>query len=44
VPIECVADRSETSHHMNLFDIDMKYGDVLPLAEVLAGLRSRPSR
>jgi maleamate amidohydrolase len=36
VPIECVADRSETSHQVNLFDIDMKYGDVVPLAEVLA--------
>jgi len=36
VPIECVADRSETSHQVNLFDIDMKYGDVVPLSEVLA--------
>lgn len=36
VPIECVADRSETSHQVNLFDIDMKYGDVVPLANVLA--------
>ena len=44
VPIECVADRSETSHEMNLFDMDMKYADVLPLADVLATLRSRPSR
>ena len=44
VPIECVADRSETAHQMNLFDMDMKYADVLPLAEVLAALRSRPSR
>ncbi len=38
VPVECVADRSETSHQVNLFDIDMKYGDVLPLADVLAHL------
>ena len=36
VPIECVADRSETSHQVNLFDIDMKYGDVVPLSDVLA--------
>ena len=36
VPIECVADRSATSHQVNLFDIDMKYGDVVPLADVLA--------
>ena len=38
VPLECVADRSEASHQVNLFDIDMKYGDVLPLAEVLTHL------
>jgi len=38
VPLECVADRSETSHQVNLFDIDMKYGDVTPLAEVLTHL------
>jgi nicotinamidase-related amidase len=36
VPIECVADRSATSHQVNLFDIDMKYGDVVPLADVVA--------
>jgi maleamate amidohydrolase len=41
VPIECVADRSNASHQMNLFDMDMKYADVLPLEEVLATLRSR---
>ena len=35
VPLEAVADRSPTSHQVNLFDIDMKYGDVLPLADVL---------
>jgi nicotinamidase-related amidase len=38
VPVECVADRSETSHQVNLFDIDMKYGDVVPLADVLPRL------
>ena len=36
VPLECVADRSATSHQVNLFDMDMKYADVLPLADVLA--------
>jgi maleamate amidohydrolase len=41
VPIECVADRSPTSHEVNLFDIDMKYADVLPLADVLAHLGRR---
>jgi maleamate amidohydrolase len=38
VPIEAVADRSETSHQVNLFDMDMKYADVLPLADVLRHL------
>lgn len=41
VPLECVADRSETSHQVNLFDIDMKYGDVVPLNEVLTHLGRR---
>jgi hypothetical protein len=40
VPIECVADRSETSHQISLFDLDMKYADVTPLDEVLAHLRA----
>ena len=44
VPIECVADRSETSHQVNLFDMDMKYADVLPLAEVLDHLRRQGER
>jgi nicotinamidase-related amidase len=39
VPLEAVADRSPTSHQVNLFDIDMKYGDVTPLADVLAHLQ-----
>jgi nicotinamidase-related amidase len=39
VPIECVADRSETCHQVNLFDMDMKYADVVPLGEVLDHLR-----
>jgi maleamate amidohydrolase len=41
IPLECVADRSETSHQVNLFDMDMKYADVVPLAEVLEHLRRR---
>jgi len=42
VPIECVADRGQVSHEVSLFDMDMKYADVIPLADVLcylAGLR-----
>jgi nicotinamidase-related amidase len=35
VPVEAVCDRGVTSHKVTLFDIHMKYGDVIPLAEVL---------
>lgn len=31
---ECVYDRHEATRAMNLFDMDQKYADVLPLAEV----------
>jgi maleamate amidohydrolase len=39
VPEECVADRAVLPHKLNLFDIHMKYGDVLPLDAVLDYLR-----
>lgn len=42
VPRECVADRGPEPHEANLFDIDMKYGDVLPLTAVLDALRAAP--
>ncbi len=32
---ECVFDRHEAAHAINLFDMHQKYADVLPLAEVL---------
>jgi maleamate amidohydrolase len=32
---ECVIDRHEATHAINLFDMNQKYADVLPLAEVL---------
>lgn len=35
VPRECVGDRHTGPHEANLFDINAKYGDVLPLADVL---------
>jgi hypothetical protein len=35
-------DRGRASHAINLFDMDQKYADVLPLAEVLAYLRALP--
>jgi maleamate amidohydrolase len=40
LPEECVADRGELSHKVNLFDIHMKYGDVRPLRDVLTYLES----
>jgi maleamate amidohydrolase len=38
VPEECVFDRDEAPHAINLFDMNQKYADVLPLDEVLAYL------
>jgi nicotinamidase-related amidase len=40
IPEECVFDRHEAPHAINLFDLDQKYADVMPLEEVLAYLRS----
>jgi nicotinamidase-related amidase len=39
VPREAVGDRNPAAHEANLYDIDTKYGDVLSLDEVLAGVR-----
>ena len=36
VPAECVGDRHPAPHEAALFDMNAKYGDVLPVAEVLA--------
>tara|TARA_B100000315_G_C14510049_1_gene556535 strand:- start:164 stop:904 length:741 start_codon:yes stop_codon:yes gene_type:complete len=36
---ECVFDRTEASHAMNLFDLNQKYADVIPLAEVIQYLQ-----
>ena len=35
VPQECVADRVVVPHKVNLFDMQMKYADVLPVEEFL---------
>jgi maleamate amidohydrolase len=43
VPEECVSDRAEGPHRANLFDIDSKYGDVVPLAEVVEYLEGLPA-
>ncbi len=48
VPQEAVTDRAPGPHYSNLFDINAKYGDVVPLAEVLehldAAVAGRPAR
>ena len=38
VPREAVGDRNPAAHEANLYDIDAKYGDVVPLDEVLEQL------
>jgi nicotinamidase-related amidase len=44
IPEECVGDRGVVSHKVNLFDMHMKYGDVLPLERVLSHLAAlRPA-
>jgi nicotinamidase-related amidase len=40
VPEECVFDRDEASHAINLFDLEEKYADVIPLDETIEYLRS----
>jgi maleamate amidohydrolase len=36
VPRECVGDRAQAPHEANLFDIQAKYADVVPLEDALA--------
>jgi maleamate amidohydrolase len=40
VPREAVGDRNEQAHEANLYDIDAKYGDVVPMGKVLEYLKS----
>jgi maleamate amidohydrolase len=40
VPEECVADKHESPHFANLYDMALKYADVVPVAEVIAYLRA----
>ena len=35
VPEECVADKHESPHFANLYDMALKYADVMPVREVL---------
>jgi maleamate amidohydrolase len=44
VPRECVGDRAQAPHDANLFDIQAKYADVVPLEEALAYIESVPGR
>jgi nicotinamidase-related amidase len=40
VPEECVADKHESPHFANLYDMALKYADVIPVAEVIAHLEA----
>ncbi|MBU2608268.1 MAG: isochorismatase family protein [Chloroflexi bacterium] len=42
VPRECVADRAKGPHEANLFDINQKYGDVVPVQRVIDYLNNLP--
>ena len=42
VPIEAVGDRAAEPHEANLFDMEAKYADVLPLKDVIAYLQGLP--
>jgi isochorismate hydrolase len=39
---ECVFDRGQASHKINLFDMAMKYADVIPLKEAIEYIRGLP--
>ena len=39
VPEECVSDKHESPHFANLYDMALKYADVLPVSEVMAYLQ-----
>jgi maleamate amidohydrolase len=43
VPCEAVGERCELFHEVNLLDIDLDLGDVMPVDEVIAALNSRKS-
>lgn len=38
VPEECVSDKHESPHFANLYDMALKYADVVPVAKVLADI------
>jgi hypothetical protein len=44
VPKEAVGERCEIMHEVNLLDIDIDLGDVMPVAEVVRQLASESPR
>ncbi|MFZ9812040.1 MAG: isochorismatase family protein, partial [Burkholderiaceae bacterium] len=42
VPEECVADKHESPHFANLYDVAVKYADVLSFQETLSQLKAVP--
>jgi len=44
VPQECVYDRGQTSHAVNLFDMAQKYADVMPVETLINQLKAVPAR
>ncbi len=44
VPEECVADKHESPHFANLYDMAVKYADVLPVGDVVQGISSMEGR
>ena len=40
IPKECVGDRSEDIHEANLFDMNSKNADVIPIEEVVSFIRN----
>ncbi|HJU47283.1 MAG TPA: isochorismatase family protein [Gaiellaceae bacterium] len=44
VPRECVGDRAQAPHDANLFDIQAKYADVVPVDEAIAYVEGVPGR
>ena len=44
IPEECVWDRGILTHKINLFDMQMKMGDVIPTEEAKAFVQSLPTR
>lgn len=41
IPVECVADRSDISHRVNLFDMNQKYASVVTTADLISELSAR---